>query len=183
MPSCVMSPRDWTTSQLAHAFVLGAIIDGAVDAERQRWNASTLVDQLPLHYVRPTLFYFTFLFIYLFIISRSSCITRSIAPSSPHQTSPHQTHHLQAPPPCRQAPRSQSARLDCALQYYKPLPIAEPLSVLTVRYSPRFSNNVSLRPKTPSSRASWSASASCATGGGASRGDGRGWQFDLLVTS
>ena len=36
LPSCVMSLRDWTTSQLAHAFVLGAIIDGAVDAERQR---------------------------------------------------------------------------------------------------------------------------------------------------
>ena len=119
-------------------------------------------------YVRPTLFYFTYLFIssYCFSVQLHN---RLIASSSPHQTSPHQTRHLQAPPACRQAPRSQSARLDCALQYYKPLPIAEPLSVLTVRYSPRFSNNVSLRPKTPSSRASWSASASCATGGRASR--------------
>ena len=72
------------------------------------------------------------------------CITRPIASSCPHQTSPHQTHHLRAPLPRRQAPRSHSAHLYRALPYYKcfALPIVKPLSVLTEFYSVRLPNDV-----------------------------------------
>ena len=66
-----------------------------------RKDASTLTGS-PLHYVRPTLFYFTFLFIYLFIVSRSSCITCPIASSNHHQPS-------NMPPsnsPCTSSPAS-----------------------------------------------------------------------------
>ena len=70
---------------------------------------------------------------------------RPIASSCPHQTSPYQTHHLRAPLPRRQAPRSRSAHLGHARQYYKcfTLPIVEPLSVLLTEFhSARLPNDV-----------------------------------------
>ena len=68
-----------------------------------------------------------------------------IASSSPHQTSPYKTHHLRAPLLRHQAPRSRSAHLGHALQYYQcfTLPIVEPLSVLLTEFhSARLPNDV-----------------------------------------
>ena len=85
LPSCVMSPRDWTTSQLAHAFVLGAVIDGAVNSERQRWGREgpNGTDELwfvrtrqlwwTSSYVRPTYsILLSYLFIYLLFLGAAA---------------------------------------------------------------------------------------------------------------
>ena len=131
LPSCVMSPRDWTTSQLVHAFVLGA-----VNSERQRWRREgpNGTDELwfvrtrqlwwTSSYVRPT---YSILLSYLFIVYLEQLHNRPIASLSLHQTS--------NTPPSNSTSTSSSAsslsrsvHLDRALQYYKSAPPCPSLS-------------------------------------------------------
>jgi hypothetical protein len=142
------------------------------------------------------------LFVYLFILSWSSCIYnhpayRLLESPSNLTTCLHQTHHLRAPLPRRQAPRSRFAHLDRALQYYEclpcPLPSLSPSS--SEVNSARLLNDV-LRelpgksfsaPKHPRRTLPGLLLRAALTGdwaaGAESGGNGRAWEFDLLVTS
>ena len=83
LPSCVMSPRDWTTPTLRSCVCAWRRHRRyrecrATTDTRVRKDASTLVTCVHLYSI---------LLFYLFIVSRSSCITRPIASSNHHQPS------------------------------------------------------------------------------------------------
>ena len=145
------------------------------DNESSWWTSS------PLHSVRPTLFYFTFLFIYCFLEQLHNPSYRLL--ESPPNTPPSNWTSTSS----SASPLSRSVHLDRALQYYKsasPCPSLSsspsssrsstlPGSRMTSWASSRASLSLpQVGPKTPLPRAPWSAAPTGSWAAGVERWSG-----------